>query len=102
MRQVYALTWCYEGVDSNTPSAQTIAVSDSKEALIDEMMTWVDMDTEELQPGDFETEEEFEEACWNDDENFEIVRKDETDVLLQHRMRTNLYVRYRIQPTKFI
>lgn len=102
MKQIYALTWCYEGVDDNTPSAQTIAVSDSKEKLIAEMESLVALETEELRPGDFDTEEEFEEACWNDDENYEVVRRDETDILLQHRMITGLYVRYRIHPVKYI
>lgn len=29
-KPMYSLVWCYEGVDDNCPSAQTIAVSENK------------------------------------------------------------------------
>ena len=102
MKDMYALTWCYEGVDDNTPSAQTIAVSDSRDKLIAELKKWVDMDTVEIKPEDYDSQEDFEDDAWDDDRNFEVVREDDTDVLLQHRKQTNLYTRYRIQSVQFI
>ena len=102
MKQIYALTWCYEGVDDNTPSAQTLAVSDSKEKLIEEMQTFINMDCEEIKREDFEDDEEYEEEIWNDDANYEVASESKTDVLLRHRMRTDLYTRYRIHSVKFI
>ena len=102
MKEMYALTWCYEGVDDNTPSAQTIAVSESKDKLIAELQKWVDLDTVEIKPEDYEDQDEYEEDAWDDDRNFQVVRSESTDVLLQHRKQTNLYTRYRIQSTQFV
>lgn len=101
-KTMYALTWCYEGVDDNTPSAQTIAVSEDKNKLIDEMETWIIFDCEEIRREDFESEEEYENATWEDDVNFQVVRKSSTEVLLQHRKRTDLYTTYRIHSTKVL
>ena len=35
--KMYALTYCYEGVDDNSPYAVTLAVSSDKQKLLDEM-----------------------------------------------------------------
>ena len=101
-KTMYALVWCYEGVDDNTPSAQTIAVSESKERLIEEMKNWVKNDCESPNQEDYDNAEDYEEDIWNDERNYEIVRESSTEVLLQHRQRTNLFVTYRIHSTKVL
>ena len=101
-KQMYALVWCYEGVDDNNPSAQTIAVSESKEKLTEEMMKWVKIDCESPNQEEYEDEFDYEDACWDDERNYEIVRESSTEVLLQHRLRTNLFVNYRIHSTKLL
>ena len=101
-KQMYALVWCYEGVDDNNPSAQTIAVSESKERLTEEMMKWVKIDCERPNQEEYEDEFDYEDACWDDERNYEIVRESSTEVLLQHRLRTNLFVNYRIHSTKLL
>ena len=99
---MYTLTWCYEGVDDNTPSAQTLAVSESKDKLIEELKKWIALDTAEIKPEDYDDQEEYEDDIWNDDRNYEVVRECDTDVLLRHRKQTNLYTRYRIQSVQVL
>ena len=43
---MYALTFCYEGVDDNAPFATTIAVSESVQRLREEMAKCVESDTQ--------------------------------------------------------
>ena len=75
---MYALTFCYEGVDDNAPFATTIAVSESVQRLREEMAKCVESDTR--------INEEDE---WDDDCNF-IVNMNYGDVVtLQHRERNN-------------
>ena len=101
-KPMYSLIWCYEGVDDNCPSAQTIAVSENKERLIEEMKNCVKMDCESPNREDYEDVFDYEDACWDDERNYEIVRESSTEVLLQHRERTNLYTHYKIHSTKLL
>jgi hypothetical protein len=88
---MYALTWCYEGYDDNTPVALTIAVSEDKEKLKEKMKECIDEDTE--------VDEDNE---WNDDRNFKVHRQDSDSALLQHKAITNLWVKYQINHTNFL
>lgn len=88
---MYALTFCYEGVDDNAPFATTIAVSESIQRLREEMAKCVESDTR--------INEEDE---WDDDCNF-IVNMNYGDVVtLQHRERNNLYTSYRIHKVDIV
>lgn len=89
---MYALTWCYEGCDDNTPIAQTIAVSEDKDKLVAELMQCINEDTQ--------TNEDDE---WSEDGNFVVCQEfDGYSVRLQHSMRINLYCRYTITYTKIL
>ena len=90
-KQYYALTWCYEGYDDNTPVALTIAVSDDMEKLKKKMEECIAYDTE--------VDEEDE---WNDDKNYNVHRKDSVSALLQHKAIINLWVKYQINHTTFL
>ena len=46
--EMYALTFCYEGVDDNAPFATTIAVSESVQRLREEMAKCVEMIPESM------------------------------------------------------
>lgn len=89
---MYALTWCYEGCDDNTPIAQTIAVSEDKDKLVAELMNCINEDTQINEDDE-----------WTDDCNFVVYQNfDGYSVLLQHSMRKNLYCRYTITYTNLL
>ena len=91
MKKMYALTFCYEACDGNSPYAQTIAVSESQDALVQEMQKCLDEDTK--------IDEEDE---WNEDCNYKVVSQDDSDAMLQHSSRINLYTHYSIRPVDVI
>lgn len=91
MKKMHALTFCYEGVDDNMPYAQTIAISEDKEKLIEEMNKCV--------KEDLLTDEEDE---WNDDRNFKIYKEERLKIVLQHKARINLFTHYVIRTVKMI
>lgn len=82
-KKMFALTYCYEGCDDNTPYASTIAVSEDIETLKKAMERCVDEDCE--------VDEDDE---WADDKNYISYRKSDLETILQHKKRTNLYARY--------
>lgn len=86
---MFALTYCYEGVDNNTPYACTIAVSEDIEKLRAVMEKCIEEDTREPNEEDGENE-------WQDDINFQVFKKCGDDVLLQHKKNINLYESYKI------
>jgi hypothetical protein len=86
---MYALTFCYEGYDDCTPYAWTLAVSDDIEKLRTEMQKCIDEDCRE-------PNEDDEDEMYDDSINYEVVRKSENDVLLNHREFGDLYTRYTI------
>lgn len=84
-KKMFALTYCYEGTDNNSPYATTIAVSTDIEKLKVEMEKCVDEDCE--------IDEDDE---WADDKNYIAYRKYDTEITLQHRKNINLYATYKI------
>ena len=88
---MYALTFCYEGVDDNYPYAVTIAVSEDFNTLREEMEKCIEEDTQEN-----------EEDEWDDSYNFQVVQRVGDNqtismVSLQHKARINLYTKYVIK-----
>ena len=92
-KTMYALTYCFEGVNDSYPYASTIAVSMDKEKLREKMMECVEEDC---------TEPTDEDDAWCTDYKFQIVSNYGSEVTLQHRKNINLYARYRIQHTEMI
>ena len=93
MKKMFALTYCFEGVDDSYPYATTIAVSEDEEKLREKMMECVEEDC---------TEPTDEDDAWDTDCNFQIVSNYGGEVTLQHRKNINLYAKYRIQHTEMI
>lgn len=89
-KTMYALVWCYEGYDDNTPIGSAVAVSEDKEKLYAELAECIAEDTRE-------PDEENEEDEWSDNCNFKVIREMKDDVLLQHSVNTDLYVHYTIR-----
>ena len=92
-KTMYALTYCFEGVDDNYPYASTIAVSMDKEKLREKMMECVEEDC---------TEPTDEDDAWDTDCNFQVVSKYSNEVMLKHRKNVNLCAKYRIHHTEMI
>ena len=92
-KKMFALTYCFEGVDDSCPYASAIAVSEDKEKLREKMMECVEEDC---------TEPTDEDDAWDTDCNFQIVSNYGGEVTLQHRKNINLYAKYRIQHTEMI
>ena len=84
-KEMYALTFCYEGVDNYSPYGATLAVSTDIEKLKAEM--------EKCVAEDCEINEDDE---WADDKNFVEYLLCETCICLQHRKNINLYTKYTI------
>ena len=85
-KKIYALTYCYEGVDDNQPYASTIAVSEDIEKLKTKLAECVAEDTE------VDKDDE-----WRDDCNFKVTAAyNGHEVFLQHRKNINLYANYKI------
>lgn len=89
-KQVYALTFLYEGHENSYPYAMTLSVSDDKEKLIAELDRYVEEDTAD-----------DEEDIWNEDCNFKVNEKWVSDnyvgVILQHKTKIDLYQKYTIR-----
>lgn len=92
-KKMFALTYCFEGVDDSYPYATTIAVSEDEEKLRKKMEECVEEDC---------TEPTDEDDAWDTDCNFQIVSNYGGEVTLQHRKNINLYAKYRIQHTEMI
>ena len=90
-KQMYALTFCYEGVNDCAPYAVTIAVSDSVQRLQDKMLECINED--------LRIDEDNE---WNDDCNFVVNGNYNTAVVLQHKSIINLYTKYYIHSVDMI
>lgn len=86
---MFALTYCFEGVDDNYPYACTIAVSEDIEKLRAEMEKCIEEDTREPNEEDGENE-------WQDDINYQVFFKCGNNVVLQHKKSNNLYANYKI------
>jgi hypothetical protein len=86
-KTMFALTYCFEGVDDNYPYACTIAVSMDKEKLREKMKSCIEEDC---------TEPTDENDDWNTDCNYKVFKNFGDDVTLQHRKNINLYTTYKI------
>ena len=90
-KNIYALTYLYEGYESGVPYASTIAVSEDINKLREKMAECVKEDTR--------VDEEDE---WTDTCNY-IVDKVSIDcAVLHHRNYSDLYTRYSIQKVEII
>ena len=87
MKKMFALTYCFEGVDDSCPYATTIAVSEDEEKLRKKMEECVEEDC---------TEPTSEDDVWDTDGNYQIVSNYGSEVILQHRKYINLYTTYKI------
>lgn len=92
---MYALTFCYEGVDDCSPYASTIAVSENRDALVKKMKECVEEDTAKPDP-----ENGFDE--WDDTCNWEVFYESTYQVGLQHKKRINLYAKYKIHSVEVL
>ena len=94
-KQIYALTFLYEGCDDSYPYAMTLAVSDDREKLIAKLDEYIEEDTAD-----------DEEDIWNEDCNFKVNENWRSDnyvgVILQHKARINLYQKYIINKVDFL
>ena len=83
-KSIYALTFCYEGVDDNYPYAVTIAVSEDVDKLREEMEKCIEEDTQENEDDE-----------WDDSCNFKVYQRiGNYQATLQHKARINLYTKY--------
>ena len=92
-KTMYALTYCFDGVDDNYPYACTIAVSMDKEKLREKMMKCVEEDC---------TEPIDEDDDWNTDCNYQVFKDYGDDVMLQHKKYINLYTTYKIHSVEVV
>lgn len=92
-KKMFALTYCFEGVDDSYPYATTIAVSENEEKLRKKMEECVEEDC---------SEPTSEDDAWDTDYNYRIVRKCGSEVLLQHRKNINLYATYKIHSVEVV
>jgi hypothetical protein len=92
-KTMFALTYCFDGVDDNYPYACTIAVSMDKEKLREKMMKCVEEDC---------TEPTDENDDWNTDCNYQVFKNYGDDVMLQHRKYINLYTTYKIHSVEVV
>jgi hypothetical protein len=92
-KTMFALTYCFDGVDDNYPYACTIAVSMDKEKLREKMMQCVEEDC---------TEPTDEDDDWNTDCNYQVFKNYGDDVMLQHRKYINLYTTYKIHSVEVV
>ena len=96
-KTMYALTFCYEGNPNFNyyPYAQTIAVSYDLNTLIEKMERCITEDCE------VNKEDE-----WDDSMNFTVDSKvhynDVIYTILQHKINTELYTKYRISPVNVL
>lgn len=92
-KTMYALTYCFEGVDDNRPFTCAIAVSEDIEKLRKKMMECVEEDC---------TEPTDKDDAWDTDCNYQVISKYSNEVILQHRKYINLYTAYKIHIVEVI
>jgi hypothetical protein len=92
---MFALIFCYEGVDDCMPYATTIAVSENRDILVQKMKECVEEDMEE-------PNSENGLDVWNDTCNWRVCEDCYYKITLQHKMRTNLYASYKIQSVEVL
>lgn len=90
-KNIYALTFCYDGSDNTVPYASTVAVSEDIDKLREKMAQCVEEDTRV-----------DEEDKWTDTCNYVAEKVSKNSVVLHHRNDTNLYTRYSIEIVEVI
>ena len=90
-KTMYALTYCFEGVDDSYPYACTIAVSEDREKIAERMKKCVEEDC---------TEDK--ERKWETDCNYHIAFSCSSEVQLQHNSYNNLYATYKIHSVEVV
>ena len=98
-KSMYALVWTYLGADDNEACSAAIAVSDSVQRLEEEMTRCIEEDTVQIDEDDEDIEEGEE---WSDDQNYIVLYRYEREARLQHRLRTDLEVVYKIQAVSVV
>ena len=98
-KNIYALTYCYEGYENSTPYASTVAVSDNIDKLREKMAECVKEDTREDDETYFLLDDENE---WSDECNYKVEKFYGDCVILQHRKYIGLYTKYTIQKVETI
>lgn len=91
--KMYALTYCYEGVDDNPPYAVTLAVSTDKQKLLDEMERCIDEDCRIPVCVD---------EIWEDDHNYSVWKSYGDEVYLLHNIKTNLCTSYKVHEVEVL
>ena len=92
-KKMYSLTYCYEGVNGSSPFAMTLAVSEDKDKLVEYMEKCV---AEDCRTPDTEDEE------WDDDCNYSVWKRHDSEVYLQHNANNNLYTSYKINQVEIL
>ena len=90
-KNIYALTYCYEGSENSNAYACTIAVSENIDKLREKMAECVKEDTR--------VDEENE---WSDECNYIVEKYCGDYVVLHHRNYFNQYAKYSIQKVEII
>jgi hypothetical protein len=85
MKTVFALTYCFEGVDDSLPYASTIAVSEDRTLIEREMKQCVEEDCTE------KADDKWDMSC-----NYHVALQVTNEVQLQHNFYNNLYATYKI------
>ena len=88
---MYALTYLYGGCSNTMPFAQTIAVSESRQTLVEEMQRCIEEDIDVN-----------EDDIWSDSCNFEVFKEYVDKVTLIHRHIEDLYAYYEIRNTSVL
>ena len=90
-KNIYALTFCYDGSDNSVPYASTVAVSEDIDKLREKRAQCVEEDTRV-----------DEEDKWTDTCKKKKKKVSKNSVVLHHRNDTNLYTRYSIEIVEVI
>ena len=90
-KNIYALTFCYDGSDNSVPYASTVAVSEDIDKLREKMAQCVEEDTR--------VDEEDE---WTDTCNYVAEKVSIDCAILHHKYYSDLYTRYSIQKAEVI
>lgn len=93
-KNIYALTYCYEGYENSRPYASIVAISENIDKLREKMAECVKEDTREDDETYFLLDDENE---WTDECNYMVEKICGDCVILRHRKYIGLYTKYTIQ-----
>jgi hypothetical protein len=92
-KTMFALTYCYEGVEDSLPYSTTIAVSEDKDKLIEKM---TECATDDTMAVDNEDEE------WETDRNYSVWELHPDIIKLRHNKYIDLYASYEIREVEVL